>query len=262
MKVILLLTACVKPNCNDILTIKDYVVRREQYLSAITWYLLNTPYKLVFCENSGTDISGLIDAKYNNRIEFVTFNSPNTNDLSKSYKEMEIIEYAYKHSIFIQESNLFVKITGRLILKNITQIVLYLEHKIKNYSKPYICSCLGARNLWSDSRFFFFTYPVFEKLIARKKEININFEFERALGTIIYEERKINLTFIYPPSFLRVSGVGGGFGCTYDISNFTYFVKNIKHKCIKILFDIHLLPKFKKSQIQVYSKQKNQPINA
>lgn len=29
------------------------------YIKVIRWYLDNTDYKVVFCENSGTDVSGL-----------------------------------------------------------------------------------------------------------------------------------------------------------------------------------------------------------
>lgn len=57
-QVVLLLTGCIRPNIkNDILAITDVETRKNQYLEAIRWYVQNTPYKIVFCENSGYDIS-------------------------------------------------------------------------------------------------------------------------------------------------------------------------------------------------------------
>lgn len=56
----ILLTGCIHPNTKDALVINDADVRKKQYMDAIHWYLVNTPYNIVFCENSGTDISGEI----------------------------------------------------------------------------------------------------------------------------------------------------------------------------------------------------------
>lgn len=46
--VVLVLTGCVIPNCNDRLIISDYNIRYSQYKKSIKWYLENTPFKIVF----------------------------------------------------------------------------------------------------------------------------------------------------------------------------------------------------------------------
>ena len=51
------LTGCIHANTKEGLAISDATVRKQQYIDAIQWYLNNTPYNIVFCENSGTDIS-------------------------------------------------------------------------------------------------------------------------------------------------------------------------------------------------------------
>lgn len=57
-QVVLLLTGCIQPNIkNDILAVTDVETRKKQYIEAIKWYVQNTPYKIVFCENSGYNIS-------------------------------------------------------------------------------------------------------------------------------------------------------------------------------------------------------------
>lgn len=40
--VILLLTACINPNCNDVLAVKDFDVRKDMYIKSIKWYLEHT----------------------------------------------------------------------------------------------------------------------------------------------------------------------------------------------------------------------------
>lgn len=56
-RVILLLTACVRPN-SDHDGWSEYIdLRRSEYLRAVRWYAEHTPYDIVLCENSGTDLS-------------------------------------------------------------------------------------------------------------------------------------------------------------------------------------------------------------
>lgn len=75
MNICLLLTGCIRPNItNDVLVISDIETRKRQYEEAINWYLKNTPYNIVFCENSGTDISTLIQmSHFPKRIEMLTY---------------------------------------------------------------------------------------------------------------------------------------------------------------------------------------------
>lgn len=102
MEVILLLTGCIKPNVTDKIVWSNPEVRKQQYVDAINWYLENTPYKLIFAENSGTDISSNF-RMYESRTEFLTYESmPTVPDRSRSYKEMEILEYVYEHSEFLK----------------------------------------------------------------------------------------------------------------------------------------------------------------
>ena len=246
-RIILILTGCINPNCNDILTLKDAEQRLQQYIEAINWYLKNTPYYIVFCENSGTDISMYHNFKNQNRIEILTFtSSSNTIDCSKSYKEMEIIHYVYMHSKQIETGDIFVKITGRLKLLNIVEHITYFSNHIKDTSAEYISCDMSKRHIWSDSRFFYFTQPFWGRLLSKMNLISIHYEFERALGACIIEGRKEDLTLIYPPSLQRVSGVGGGFGCTYELPDKEYKKKNLGKIFERFLFRIGLLPMPKK----------------
>jgi len=74
MEVILLLTGCIKPNVTDKIVWTEPEVRKQQYIEAINWYFDNTPYKLIFAENSGTDISSNF-RQYERRTEFLPYES-------------------------------------------------------------------------------------------------------------------------------------------------------------------------------------------
>lgn len=97
----MLLTGCVTPNVTDKL---NYAAqpeeRKRQYVDAIRWYLDHTPYKLVFAENSGCDLSPLFE-DYKDRTEFLTYKDTTISNRSKGYKEMEILEYVRDTSRFI-----------------------------------------------------------------------------------------------------------------------------------------------------------------
>lgn len=60
MEVVLLLTGCIKPNVDDKIAVSNWKKRQDMYVEAISWYAVNTNYKIVFVENSGTDVSDLI----------------------------------------------------------------------------------------------------------------------------------------------------------------------------------------------------------
>lgn len=236
--VILLLTACINPNCNDVLAVKDFDVRKDMYIKSIKWYLEHTDYKLVFCENSGTDISDKFDyAK--DRTEFLVYKSVSDINRTKGYKEMEILDYAYKNSKFISccnKSSIVVKITGRLILLNINRIIKYL--KKKNY-KSCICAYLNGIKPWADCRFIFFTLDVFPILLSFKQKINESYYFEHATRDFI---KKSKSKFIYPLVPANVDGVSGGFGVSYNISKYQYFKCNLKHQIRRFLFRLGVLP--------------------
>ena len=57
MEYILLLTACINPDGMPFTCLADVGVRKKQYIEALNFYLKNTTRKIVFVENSGTDIS-------------------------------------------------------------------------------------------------------------------------------------------------------------------------------------------------------------
>ena len=236
--VVLVLTGCIVPNCGDNLKINNCEERLKQYKKSIEWYYINTPYRIVFCENSGYNIANYYCDK-RDRIEILTYKSSEEGyDRSKGYKEMEILEYAYDNSEFIRDGKIFIKITGRLVLLNICRIVNYLLKK----DKSFICSYQNSTRPFSDCKFVFFTGEFWPILLSYKDKISNSNNFERITYSAINEAGTKGIKFIYPPVLDRVDGVGGGTGVRYNKTVSEYFFLNIKHQIRRFFFKIKILP--------------------
>lgn len=152
---------------------------------------------------------------------------------------MEILEYIHEHSKFYQEGSLFVKVTGRLALLNICNIV----ERLDKCKREFVSAYMYGRRIFADSRFIFFTKEYFPLLLAQKEKITDwrhNFEYYTFVS--VMEAKKKGIKFIYPSMAERVHGIGGGFGITYDLSDKEYFRMNLKHQIKRLLFWLGVLP--------------------
>ena len=243
MKTLLLLTGCIKPNCTDKIVCSDWQKRQEMYVSAINWYLENTDYDLTFCENSGADISSQFELCGGGRIEFLTFYSaPTVPDRSRSYKEMEILEYVQEHSEKLKEAEMVVKITGRLELLNIKKLVNGIARKVKKADKGFVSAYKHSRKPWADCKFIFSSPNFLHYLTMQKEKTSATYPFEWATGDAIRAAVAAGLKFVYPPYWDRVHGQGMN-GGIYDKSSWEYFKGNLKNRLRVFLFDIGYFPK-------------------
>ena len=121
---IILLTACVNPSGMSSTKLQDTEVRLEQYKKALTFYLSETPYKILFVENSSYDFSNEFSTYINDgRLEYITFSGNNYNlSLGKGYGEAQILLYAIENSSFLKKASTIIKITGRIIVENTMQL--------------------------------------------------------------------------------------------------------------------------------------------
>lgn len=130
MNTVLFLTACINPNGMTQTRLQDADERLRQYVTALQWYLFHTNLQIVFVENTGYDISDqfkqYIDA---GRLEVLTFNGNSYNkSLGKGYGEALIIMHGLENSRWLKNADHIIKITGRLICKNINRICCSYKH--------------------------------------------------------------------------------------------------------------------------------------
>ena len=111
--------------------IVDLNERLTQYLNSIDYAITN--YKsidiIVFCENTNYcyDYSTLKEkaVKFGKVLEVITFKGDfdNVYQYGKGYGEGEIVKYSLNNSLNLKNCSHFVKVTGRLIVKNMDQIL-------------------------------------------------------------------------------------------------------------------------------------------
>ena len=212
---VILLTACIRPEGMIFTKLQDSIVREEQYINAINYYLTNTDFRIVFCNNSGEDISNKIIAN-KNRIEFLSFdgNSYNKN-LGKGYGEFLIIKYATENSLFLKEADSIIKITGRIQVKNINKIIYWNDYFLafpKN--KVYITIEDGLNMATSN---FFVAPKLFYELFAKDNNTvddSKGYYFEHLLFDFIERHR---YDFFYADFLIiiDVEGVAGTNGMSY-----------------------------------------------
>lgn len=120
---VLLLTACISPNGMSYTAVQNPMEREAAYLDALSYYIDNTRFRIVFCNNSGEDISSKVKDN-EGRVEFLSYlGNDYDKSLGKGYGEFQIIEYAFEHSKLLLSCKRIVKITGKLKVKNLSEIL-------------------------------------------------------------------------------------------------------------------------------------------
>ena len=259
-EVLMLLTATVTPQFNFMHHKPEE--RKKQYISAITFYLEKTPFRMVICENSGYySLLDSIDKKYHNRIEFICFQETNKTR-NHGYNEMLILERIKKESLFLKKAKILIKMTGRIVIKNIIR----LTSQVKKYRTGFIAANINRDLQYIDCRCFFFTTSMYDAILSKKDGIGaITYEYvrnggvippnqyvdiESAIAGVIKEELQKDLNsfkFLHYP--ILVSGISGYKGTDMEIHNtMKLIIKYIKH--ILRVLDWYLLvtPKIKKHQ--------------
>ncbi len=226
---VIMLTGTINPNTNETLVLKDPVIRRNQYIEAIRFYLQTTTLRIIFIENSGVNIQGYFPDDLN-RLECLVFESYVTvPDRGKGFKEMEIIDFAEKNSEFLAESKAVVKITGRLKVLNIKSIANHFNRTRNNYKS--IVSCNVYKPGKMDSRCFCYTLDFWKFFKIHGKNINYAYSFEMALWDSIkvylINDENYYCQFL---SILKINGMSGGFGTTYKENFIINMIKQIRHK--------------------------------
>jgi len=223
--VVLILTATITPQVNFI-KISDKGKRRAEYEKAICWYLEHTPYKIVVGENSGCyDLLNCIPQNEKSRVELICYSE--TANVSTGWNEMQIMRRVSEQSTFVKEADLLFKITGRLILTNIMEVLRQpIHHKGSLFASNI------SRDLQStDTRFYAFT-PDFYPQILETQELIKEKWVESAIMEFVNKQLRTDknsvLLFNRP---LFVSGRSGHSGGRYDVPTYKkplYYLHRIK----------------------------------
>ncbi|MCI9368900.1 MAG: hypothetical protein HFH65_00990 [Lachnospiraceae bacterium] len=227
---IVLITATIQPQIKKRNIIADSFDREKQYKDSVI-YLLDCKkvQKIIFCENSGYNYEGWEEienyAKRNNKdIELLSFNG-NIKEIKKrgkGYGEGEIIKYVIQNSSFLKNEKNFVKITGRLTVRNLDKILFKIDQN-KIYIKTL---AVNYKSNLADTRFFIMPVNLYRCLFL---ELYQSVEDEKGKYIEkIYTDFiiKNNITVSDFPIFPIISGVSGSTGRIYHENKFKFYIKN------------------------------------
>lgn len=228
MNVVLLMTACINPNSSHMLKIRDVDVRKRQYIKAIEWYFRNTPYLIVFAENSDTPMTLPEEILNSERFEYLKWKEmPEVPDRGKGYKEAKIHEKVMAESKLYSIADIVVKITGRLIMTNIVKSI----KSIKNPSNILLMSNFGWKFKYQDTRFIIAGKMAFEELQKANSRIDTTVGMEEAYAAEsvkLIKEKKVDYELSkYLPN---VIGIGGGTAENYSKRGFSWIKRRIKYR--------------------------------
>lgn len=210
---VILLTACVNPGGMPFTVLNDTSERLRQYREALDFYLHETTLPIVFCENTLCDFSN--DYKEHiasGRLEYITFDGNNFNkSKGKGYGEALIIEEAFRHSKLLSQCNFVVKITGRLTVRRISQLVKDNRRMITETIQTFYPhdKMIDSRLVISPKSFFI------DDFLAQKDSINDTqgYFFEHLLyDAIISRKNFVYIPFLHVP---LIDGVSGSTGNVY-----------------------------------------------
>jgi len=216
--IVLVLTGTITPFIHFKVVAKDPHSRLEEYVKSVTWYLKNTPYKVVFCENSGFTnfmqyiIPNFDHCELDKRFEYLTF-------VSKDYGggagagECDILRRVQKESRLIRNASIIVKCTGRLILTNLTTVMRQL--KKSNHSFFAGDYAIDFRSM--TTTFFAFTPDLYDALLTIQPLINKDNYIELAIMHFVHSQiRKDPSSVLFFNHPLLISGRSGHYGTVYD----------------------------------------------
>jgi hypothetical protein len=238
MNICLLLTASISPLNVAYLERTNPNARKQDYYEALRFYINNTSHKIVFVENTNSDIQALKAIDNHGRVEFLQFDARNeSSKYGKGYGEMLILKYCMDNSCLIKNTDWIFKITGRLVLKNVVKII------DSNLSRKEvdIFADLKGNLFYSDSRCFMFKKDFFSYLYTNISLINdhIRRDFEQILGKSILEY-VVNGNKWQPLSHYPIfKGVSATDNRQYNDSLINFIVNELKRKCLLRLFNYY-----------------------
>jgi len=147
-KCTIILTSTVNVNLKQhYLYQKDANERLQTYLKSILQWLNKTNFNIILVENSGYKFEELEEMQnvHKNRFEIITFKEDELeesayliNNVSKGASEMFSINYAFRNSKIVKNSNFIIKITARFFIPE-------LEEYLMNYNLDHY-DCLTQNN--------------------------------------------------------------------------------------------------------------------
>lgn len=210
----LLLTATIDPRNCFYVKRSDPRVRLDDYKSALRRWLGDTRIeKIIFCENSGFDLSELdtiatTENRHGKAIALLSYTAEEQGHRGKGYGEMGIIKFALSNST-LADRDMILKVTGRYYITNISNILSSIS---KEEDADVITSKPRHNETWVDSECYCATkYFMGNYFCRRQEEIDGSQRvyIEHVLAASIVEARLAGLMHAVFENAPQIDGVSG-----------------------------------------------------
>lgn len=202
----------------------DPAIRMNDYIEALKYYesvASEVVDRIVFLENSDTDLTPLKNAlqrKSYKNVEFISVSSDYPPSKGKGYGEFKMFDEGLLASEIIQPDDHVWKVTGRLKILNIEQLIRSAPAEYEVYCDlrdvPIIGNYLGG-NPWMELRTFAFRRDAYDRYF--RGEFSASFVLEKKFFTTMKKELdKSNAQII--PRFLVQPVIDGYSG--YSNANY------------------------------------------
>ena len=229
----ILLTATINPGNTIMMMRKDPVERMNDYEKALCeWVRVSHVATIVFCENSGADLTNLkraVSPDAASRVEFLSVSGAEAGSAKgKGYCELGTIDLAIQNSSFIDKSDVIVKCTGRLSLENTIRVI----EQIRCSSFDVMCTLRNYLS-FADSRIFAATKEFYAQYLMPLREIvddSKEVYFEHALAAAVGGALRGRKRWRPFPVLPRWQGISGTHGRSITESAATYARRALYHR--------------------------------
>lgn len=151
---LLILTSCIAPCKQELLALQDKDTRFKQTIECIKRFVDSGTFKkILICDGSNINLQNHFIAEYAESkgilFESLSFQQDNKSVKfkGKGYGEGEIMDFLVNNSRLFEESDSFIKVTGRLFVSNIVEINnnLCLDRIYFNYIPSKRIGCVDTR---------------------------------------------------------------------------------------------------------------------
>jgi len=238
----LILTCTIDPGNMPNLVRKNIETRLNDYKKSLNFWINNKDVnKIIFIENSGSDVSyfrNLAKSENNKEIEILSTNSNNSYDkkLGKGYGQYLCLKEVFESSRIAQKTNYFINVTGRHCIKNFS---LILKDIISNNTNIYIN--LSNNLKYTNTTFFggskkFFTDYVLPE--TKKNNDSLNNIFENCVANATLKAISNGMSLSKTPLYADIQGFIGTNGKQYKQNVFKK-IKLFFFRKLKIYFFNH-----------------------
>ena len=236
----LFLTATIDPGATLFVERRDPQTRLNDYMSALdTWLSYAVTRRVVFCENSGFNLSPLVRLAERHRdctVEFVSFNGNDAGAVrGKGYSELRLIEHAMSASTVLGDSEIVFKCTGRLTVRNAVPLFKAIAASDFDIMCP-----LAHRLTVADSRVFAATPTcIREHLLTRiemiddRRQVNV----EHALACAAASAVASRMEWRPFPIFPHVVGLSGTTGKSGTERSVKRVARAVYHSLSRMVYE-------------------------